>query len=182
MVNKQLLFILLSVSFIWLRSSFSKFISGNFAAALGETLNKTIDKNPYPLFKQFLISVVIPNSYLFGTLVMWGELLSGIAITAGVVLFLNQNTPSVGFGDEWFEKNLSRLRDTPLFAAGRGSLLKQYQVKWARLVLTLGLAGGIFLNINFWLGLGSANPASDNLNLLMISIEVTGLYFLVKKV
>ncbi|OGE64314.1 hypothetical protein A3I48_02860 [Candidatus Daviesbacteria bacterium RIFCSPLOWO2_02_FULL_36_7] len=143
---RPLLFILVSIGLLWLRSSLSKFIGGNFAAALGETLNKTIDKNPYPLFKQFLISLVIPNSHLFGSLVMWGELLNGIAITAGVVL-----------------------------------LLKQYQVKWARLVLIGGLAGGIFLNINFWLGLGSASPASDSLNLLMIVIQMIGIVSLVKR-
>lgn len=136
---------LLSIGLIWIKSSLSKFNGGNFVSSLGETLTKTVDKNPYPLFKQFLTNVVIPNSELFGSLVIWGELLSGIAITAGVVL-----------------------------------LLKQYQVRWARLILILGLIGGIFLNINFWLGFGSASAASDNLNLLMIVMEAIGLYFVIQ--
>ncbi|MBI4036081.1 hypothetical protein HY383_03950 [Candidatus Daviesbacteria bacterium] len=146
MNNKPLLLILLSIGFVWLRSSLTKFSEGSFASSLGQILSKSVDNNPYPAFKQFLTSIVIPNSYLFGTLVMWGELLSGMAITIGSVL-----------------------------------LLKQYQLKWARVLLMSGLLGGIFLNINFWLGLGSLSSASDNLNLLMISIEVIGLYFLVKK-
>jgi len=38
-------------------------------------------------------------------------------------LLLNQNTSQLCCGDEWFDKNLSRLRDTPLLAAGRGSFV-----------------------------------------------------------
>lgn len=137
---KPLLLILLSIGLLWLRSGLSKFIEGNFTSSLGGILSKTVDKNPYPLFKQFLTNIVIPNSYLFGSLVMWGELLSGISITSGVIL-----------------------------------LLKEYGVKWARLLLIAGLTGGVFLNINFWLGLGNASSASDSLNLLMIVIQFIGI-------
>lgn len=146
MNNKPLLLILLCIGVIWLKSSLSKFTNGDFASLLGEVLSKTVDKNPYPLFKQFLTNIVIPNSYLFGSSVMWGELLSGISITAGVIL-----------------------------------LLKEYRIKWAKLLLIAGLTGGVFLNINFWLGLGNASPASDSLNLLMIMIEMIGVYFVVKR-
>ena len=78
--------ILLSVGLLWLRSSYGKFTSGTFVSGLGGTLTKVLDKNPYSWFKEFLSTVAIPNSQLFGNLVLWGELLSAVAITAGAVL------------------------------------------------------------------------------------------------
>jgi len=41
-------------------------------------------------------------------------------------------------------------------------------------VLILGLIGGLFLNLNFWLGFGYTSPATDSLNLLMFFIELIG--------
>lgn len=90
----SLLLILLSVGILWLRSSFGKFSSGAFVNNLGATLTKTAEKNPYPWFKEFLNSVAIPNSVLFGNLVIWGELLSAIAITAGAILMLINPHPA----------------------------------------------------------------------------------------
>ena len=85
---RPFLIILLSIGLLWLRSSYGKFTSGTFVNSLGGILTKAADKNPYPLFKQFLTSVAIPNSQVFGLLVLWGELLSAVAITAGVILLL----------------------------------------------------------------------------------------------
>ena len=86
--------IFLSVGLLWLRSSYGKFTSGTFVSGLGETLTKASAKNPYPWFKQFLASVAIPNSELFGTLVLWGELLSAVAITVGAILMLVNPHPN----------------------------------------------------------------------------------------
>lgn len=51
--------------------------------------------------------------------------------------------------------------------------------------LILGLIGGIFLNINFWLAFSYNSPAADSLNLLMLVIEIIGVttlgYFLLGK-
>ncbi len=38
--------------------------------------------------------MAIPNSQLFGTLVLWGELLSAVAITVGVILMLVNPHPN----------------------------------------------------------------------------------------
>lgn len=138
---KHILVILLSVGLIFLRSGYEKFSGGIFVNSLEAILAKTAEKSPYSLFRDFLTTVVIPNSHIFGSLVMWGELLSGIAITFGSVMLL-------------FRPQVNRL------------------VKW---VLISGLAGGLFLNINFWLGFGYTSPSADSLNLLMIIIEVVGL-------
>jgi|SRR3989338_7257238 len=84
---KPLLFIFLALGLLWLRSSLAKFASGNFVSGLGTTLSKVVDKNPYPWYKQFLNTVAIPNSQIFGSLVLWGELLTALAIIFGSVMF-----------------------------------------------------------------------------------------------
>lgn len=48
-------------------------------------MSKFASNNPYPPVKSFLLSIAIPNSTLFGTLTMWGELLSGLAVLLSVV-------------------------------------------------------------------------------------------------
>lgn len=92
MALKPLLFVLLSLGLLWTRSSYGKFTGGTFVSGLGQTLSKVSANNPYPWFKGFLTSVAIPNSQLFGVLVLWGEALSAVAITVGsVILLLNPN-------------------------------------------------------------------------------------------
>lgn len=142
---KPLLLILLSIGLLWAKSSYGKFTSGTFVSGLGGTLSKIVDKNPYPWFKQFLNSIAIPNSQLFGTLVLWGELLSAVAIILGSLI-----------------------------------LLKKDSNKFARLILIAGLAGGLFLNITFWLAFGYTSPSTDSLNLLMGVIEVIGILAFLK--
>lgn len=44
----------------------------------------------------------------------------------------------------------------------------------SKLVLELGLLGGILLNIIFWLAAGWTSPSTDSLNLLMFLIEAIG--------
>lgn len=142
---KPLLLIFLSLGLLWLKSSLGKFSSGTFVSGLGGTLSKVADKNPYPWFKEFLNNIAIPNSQIFGTLVLWGEFLSALAIILGSII-----------------------------------LLKKDSNKFARFILIAGLAGGLFLNITFWLGFGYTSPSTDSLNLLMGVIEVVGLVALTK--
>ena len=91
---RPLLIILLSVGLLWLRSSFGKFTGGTFVNSLGATLTKTAEKNPYPWFKDFLTSVAIPNAQVFGLLVLWGEILSAVAITVGAIMLLMNSHPN----------------------------------------------------------------------------------------
>lgn len=46
--------------------------------------------------------------------------------------------------------------------------------KLAFVVLLVGLLGGLFLNIIFWLGFGYSSPSTDSLNILMLVIELIG--------
>lgn len=46
----------------------------------------------------------------------------------------------------------------------------------ATMILILGLIGGAFLNIIFWLGFGYTSPSTDGLNLLMAAVEIIGVF------
>ncbi len=92
-VAKSFLFVLLVTGLFWAKSSYGKFLSGNFASSLGGSLSKVLDKNPYPFFKQFLTTTIIPNSQMFGLLVFWGEFLTAVSIIIGSLILL--------FGKKW---------------------------------------------------------------------------------
>lgn len=141
--TKYLLIIFLVLGLLWAKSSYGKLTGGTFVSSLGTTLTKTADKNPYPWFKQFLISTAIPNSQMFGSLTMWGELLSAVAIILGSILLLSSQMKKV-----------------------------------ASLILLLGLVGGAFLNIIFWLGFGYTSSSTDSLNLFMAIVEIIGVVYM----
>ncbi|MBI4038040.1 hypothetical protein HY387_00080 [Candidatus Daviesbacteria bacterium] len=71
--EKALVLILLINSLIWARSAYGKLAGGNFVSGLGGTLDKFASKNPYPIVKDFLQNIAIPNSTTFGQLTLWGE-------------------------------------------------------------------------------------------------------------
>lgn len=72
--------IFVALGFIFLRSGWGKVEGGKFVGALGQTLTKFAEKNPFPFYKDFLQNVAIPNSTLFGILTMWGEVLAGLVL------------------------------------------------------------------------------------------------------
>lgn len=82
------LFVLLTDGFIFLKSGFGKITEGKFVMGLADTLTKSLGKNPYPWYKEFLSGIVIPNSQPFGQLIMWGEFLSGVAIISSIICLL----------------------------------------------------------------------------------------------
>ena len=88
MTNRLLQLLILVNGLIWLRSSYGKVTGGTFVGTLGETLGKFASKNPYPPVKDFLQNTAIPNSQMFGLLTMWGELLSALVITGGIIYLL----------------------------------------------------------------------------------------------
>lgn len=143
--NKPLLYIILALGLLWVKASYGKFASGNFVSELSETLSKAQPKNPYPFFKDFLADFAIPNSQIFGSLVLYGELLVAISLifASSFLIFTNRANRLVMF------------------------------------LLIAGLLGGLFLNINFWLGFGYTNSSTDSLNLLMAAIEITGIFYVI---
>jgi len=83
-----LLFLRVYIGYQWVVSGYGKIMSGQFdasgylqgavAAAGGE--NPTVQA----WWGAFLETVALPNASLFSTLVMWGELLVGIALILGI--------------------------------------------------------------------------------------------------
>ena len=92
-VDRYLLFILLGIGLIWLKSGLGKLAMGNFADTLGGTLVKFMAKNPYPWFVDFINSWVLPSSSMWGLVVMTSEALAGILITfaALALMFVGGN-------------------------------------------------------------------------------------------
>ena len=85
---KSLLLIILAVGLIWARSSYGKLSGGNFVSSLATVLIKNSQSNPYPFYKQFLTTVAIPNSVVFGNLTMWGEFLVAVSLVGGSLYLL----------------------------------------------------------------------------------------------
>lgn len=78
----------LAVALVWIRSSYGKFTSDAFSKGFASTMEKFASKNPYPWYKDFLQNVVQKNSDTFSFLVLWGELLTALSITAGSILLI----------------------------------------------------------------------------------------------
>ena len=78
--QSYLLYIFVALGLIWLKSSWGKLSGGDFVGSLGSTLTRFASQNPYPWYKDFLTSFAIPNSQVFGQLVLWGELLVALGL------------------------------------------------------------------------------------------------------
>lgn len=98
--QKYLYIIFAVIGYVFLKSSFGKIEGGKFVEGLAGTLEKFASKNPYPFFKNFLETIAIPNSYIFGVLTMWGELLVGISLILGslYLIFSKGTNKLVYFG------------------------------------------------------------------------------------
>src|ERR1043165_5627525 len=84
---RSFVLILLVLGLDFLRSSFGKFTSGNFIQSMGPTLTKFASNNPSEAMKSFLMNAS-SQAALYGTLVMWGELLVALSLTVGALLVL----------------------------------------------------------------------------------------------
>lgn len=78
----------LVLGLIWLKSVATKVAVGNFPGGLSATLEKFASQNPFPHYKEFLQEIAIPNSAVFGYLVVAGEFLASIAILIPTALIL----------------------------------------------------------------------------------------------
>jgi uncharacterized membrane protein YphA (DoxX/SURF4 family) len=116
-----LLAVQIIIGYEWLASAVTKILSGTFVSGMAADLKTKSDSAPH-LYKSFLTGTVIPNARAFAVLIEIGELLVGIALIAGSIVWLTR----------W-----SRLSDT-----ARIVLLG---------VLMLAAVGGIFMALNFHL-------------------------------
>lgn len=97
------LLILLAIGLLWLKSSYGKLAGGTFVNGLGKTLTAFASKNPHAWYKDYLNNSAIPNSTMLGNAIMYGELLSAIAIAGGAIFLLVKSTNKIakivlGFG------------------------------------------------------------------------------------
>lgn len=88
MINKGLLLIILANGLIFLKSGLGKATDEKYIGSLSGTLAKFASKNPYPFYKSFLETVAIPNSQIFATLTMLGELFTGATLVLGTMFLL----------------------------------------------------------------------------------------------
>lgn len=82
--------IIVGLGLLWIKSGWSKILGGTFAQTLDQTLllfaqgnpnNPQLSAgNPYGWYREFLLQVAVPNSYLMGLSVQWGELLVGLGL------------------------------------------------------------------------------------------------------
>lgn len=123
-----LLAVQIIVGYEWLVSGLDKFLQGNFPAGLSaELLEKSTGTQPW--YRSFLESAVIPNARLFGYVIETSELLAGIALIGGAVVWLFA-----------WERVSDRLREGVLLATAGAAI------------------GGAFLAINLHFANGAAHP------------------------
>lgn len=89
------LLILLAIGLVWLKSSYGKLTGGTFVSGLGKTLTAFAAKNPHAWYKDFLNNSAIPNSTMVGNAIMFGELLSALAIVGGAILLMVNGTNKI---------------------------------------------------------------------------------------
>lgn len=151
-LNEYLLFIYLVLGLFWLKGGLEKILRGEFVNSLGSTLAKFASNNPYPFFKEFLETTAIPNSFTYGQTVMAGEFFVGIALITASIMILTMDEE---------KKAITNTIILTLF--------------------TVGLLGGIFLNIVYYLAAGWMSESINSLNILMLTIQIIGLIAVVSR-
>lgn len=116
------------IGYVWLMSGLTKLIRGDFPSGLADELTEK-SEGIDGWYKSFLDDTVIPNSEVFGWLIMLGEIAVGVALIVTAAI--------------WFFR-WERLR-----YRGKVTLL---------LVTVVAAAAAIFMNVSFHLANGSAHP------------------------
>lgn len=89
------------VGYVWLMAGIEKLTTPGFVAGMSKTLAFFASKNPYPGYKDFLLTLAVPNATPFAYVVEWGELLAGVALILAAVVFLARSTGIVVSLAQW---------------------------------------------------------------------------------
>lgn len=89
--------VLLVIGYTFLTSGWAKINGGVFVDGLAKTLSAFAAKNPYPWFKDLLLTVAIPNTALIGPLVEFGELATGLTLVVGAIYIFFASKITLGF-------------------------------------------------------------------------------------
>ena len=95
----SLLFLRLSISYIWLSAGLSKLFNPQFINTFPSTLSGFAKNSPFHFYSAFLNQYIMPNSQVFAQLTVWGEILTGTAFLLGfpmvvaaiIGIFMNLN-------------------------------------------------------------------------------------------
>ncbi len=81
--NFSLLLLRLAISYIWLTAGISKLVSPQFINAFPNTLSTFAKGTHFVFYSNFLKEYIMPHSYIFAQLTIWGEILTGVAFLLG---------------------------------------------------------------------------------------------------
>lgn len=123
-----LLAVTMVIGYEWFVSGLVKFVRGGFPAGLADELREK-SEGTVGWYASFLDSAVIPNARLFGYLIETSELLAGVALIAGPLIWLLA-----------WDRISDRARLAVLFLIAAAAI------------------GGTFLAINLHLANGAAHP------------------------
>lgn len=123
-----LLAVTMVIGYEWFVSGLVKFVRGGFPAGLADELREK-SEGTVGWYASFLDSTVIPNARLFGYLIETSELLAGVALIAGPLIWLLS-----------WDRISDRARLTVLFLIAAAAI------------------GGTFLAINLHLANGAPHP------------------------
>ena len=123
-----LLAVTMVIGYEWFVSGLVKFVRGGFPAGLADELREK-SEGTVGWYASFLDSTVIPNARLFGYLIETSELLAGVALIAGPLIWLLA-----------WDRISDRARLAVLFLIAAAAI------------------GGTFLAVNLHLANGAAHP------------------------
>lgn len=86
--NLSLLTLRLSISYIWLNTGFHKLFSSDFINSFPNTLKGFAENSYFDFYTNFLHTYVMPNSQIFAQLIIWGEILTGVAFLLGFPMLI----------------------------------------------------------------------------------------------
>lgn len=123
-----LLAVTIVIGYEWLVSGLAKFVRGGFPAGLADELREK-SEGTVGWYASFLADTAIPNAKLFGYLIETSEILAGVALIAGPLIWIFA-----------WDRISDRLRTSVLFLIAAAAI------------------GGTFLAINLHLANGAAHP------------------------
>lgn len=84
----SLLLLRLAISYVWLHAGSSKLFNPQFISTFPAVVENFAKNSPFEFYSNFLNQYVLPHSYVFGQLTVWGEVLTGIAFLLGFPMIL----------------------------------------------------------------------------------------------
>ena len=75
------------IAYEWLVGGWSKLAKGVFVSTMGTTLDRFQQGNPHEWYVDSLLGIAKNSPALFGQLVQWGELFSGIGLIVALLVY-----------------------------------------------------------------------------------------------